>query len=305
MPACPKPRRAAGLFAAAVVLSVTVARAQTEAPPPDQLIARSQARRRSLEDLELGGDLTGLPTGTTRYLSREDLLALPQVTYTVTDDPNFTGPTEVSGVPLEDLMRALAGAPDADLVIAMCGDLYRSHYPRAYRVAHQPFLALKVNGQPPEGWPGPAEDHGLKMGPYVISHPTFKPRFKILAHPDEPQIAWGVVRLEFGSEKTIFGAIAPSGPRAGEPAVQEGYRIAQQNCLRCHDMGGVGGQKARRPWLVLSAWATASPEYFAAYVRNPRSRNPQAQMNPNPTYDDATLEALTAYFQTFSSGEKP
>jgi mono/diheme cytochrome c family protein len=300
-----KPPRATGRFAAAIVLCLTVARAQTQAPPPDNLMARAHARRRSLEDLELGGDLTGLPAGTTRYLTREDLLALPQVSYTVTDDPNFPGAAEVSGVLLEDLMRALAGAPDADLVIAMCGDLYRAHYPQAYLVAHHPFLGLKVNGQPPEGWPKAAEDHGRNMGPYVISHPTFKPRFKILAHADEPQIPWGVVRLEFRSEKTVFRAIAPPGPRASEPAVQEGYRIARQNCLRCHDMGREGGQKARHPWLVLSAWATAAPEYFAAYVRNPRSRNPRAQMDPNPTYDDATLEALTAYFQTFSSGEKP
>ena len=29
------------------------------------------------------GDLAGLPSGTTRYLTRDDLLALPQVSYTV------------------------------------------------------------------------------------------------------------------------------------------------------------------------------------------------------------------------------
>jgi cytochrome c1 len=56
---------------------------------------------------------------------------------------------------------------------------------------------------------------------------------------------------------------------------------------------------------VLSAWATASPEYFAAYVRNPQSRNPQAQMPGNPGYDEATLGALIAYFKTFSGPEKP
>jgi mono/diheme cytochrome c family protein len=170
---------------------------------------------------------------------------------------------------------------------------------------HHPFLGLKVNGQLPEGWPQAGEGHGQKMGPYMISHRAFTPGFRILAHQDEAQIPWGVVRLEFNSEKMVFGAIAPPGPRANEPAVQDGYRIAQQNCFRCHDMGGEGGQKAHHPWLVLSAWATASPEYFAAYVRNPRSRNPHAQMYPNPTYDGATLHALTAYFQTFSSREKP
>ena len=87
--------------------------------------------------------------------------------------------------------------------------------------------------------------------------------------------------------------------------MQAGYRIAQQNCFRCHNIGGEGGHKARRPWLVLSSWAATSPEYFAAYVRNPKSQNPNAQMYANPSYDDATLRALTAYFRTFSRQEKP
>jgi len=52
--------------------------------------------------------------------------------------------------------------------------------------------------------------------------------------------------------------------------------------------------------LVLSAWATASPEYFAAYVRDPQAKNPHAQMPGNSGYDDATISALIAYFQTFS-----
>jgi hypothetical protein len=58
---------------------------------------------------------------------------------------------------------------------------------------------------------------------------------------------------------------------------------------------------------VLAAWAATSPEYFAAYVRNPRLNNPQARMPGNAGYDDNTIAALRAYFQTLSpSGqEKP
>jgi hypothetical protein len=56
---------------------------------------------------------------------------------------------------------------------------------------------------------------------------------------------------------------------------------------------------------VLSAWAAAAPEYFAAYVRNPQAKNPRAQMPGNLGYDDATIHALTAYFRTFSPEEKP
>ena len=261
-------------------------------------------KRSSPLDLEIGGDLAGQPSRTTRYLSREDLLALPQVSYAVSDDANFTGSTQVAGVSLEELSKNFAAAPDSDLIIAFCDDEYRTNYPRAYLSVHHPVLVLTINGQPPERWPKDPEGHKLDMGPYLISHPKFTPSFKILSHNDEPQIPWGVVRLEFSDEKTVFGAIAPPGPQARTREVQAGYRIAQQNCFRCHNMGAEGGQKAGRPWGVLSAWAAASPEYFAAYVRNPQSKNPQAQMPGNSAYDDATLAALRAYFQTFASTEK-
>jgi mono/diheme cytochrome c family protein len=261
--------------------------------------------RSSPSDLELGGELSGVPSGATRFMAREDLLVLPQVTYQVSDDPNFTGPTEVSGVLLQELPRLLGASPGSDLVVAVSDDQYRANYPRAYVAAHHPLLVLKINGQSPAGWPKDAEGHGQDMGPYMISHPKFTPSFQILSHAEEAQIPWGVVRIEFREEKTVFGAIAPRGRHAGEPAVQAGYRIAQQNCFRCHNLGVAGGRKSGRPWLVLSAWATASPEYFSAYVRNPRSKNPQAQMPGNPAYDEATIRALRAYFQTFSAEGQP
>jgi len=257
--------------------------------------------RTSPLDLELGGELDGLPTGTTRYLTREDLLKMPQSTYTVTDDANFRGSTEISGVPLEELTKHLGAAPQSDMVVAICDDQYRANYPRSYVEAHHPLLVLNINGKPPSGWPKDSEGLGMDMGPFLISHPKFVPSFRILSHQDEPQIPWGLVRLEFRNEKMVYAAISPRGLHSSDTSVRDGYRIAQQNCFRCHNMGSEGGTKAGHPWLVLSSWATTLPEYFAAYVRNPHSKNPQANMPGNPGYDDKTIAALTAYFRTFSS----
>jgi len=67
----------------------------------------------------------------------------------------------------------------------------------------------------------------------------------------------------------------------------------------------VGGELAGHPWPVLSAWAASSPEYFAAYVRDPKAKNPYEEMPGSPGYDDATSGALRAFFQTFSPQEKP
>jgi mono/diheme cytochrome c family protein len=268
------------------------------------LLTRSSTERRSSTDLEIAGDLAGLPEGNVRYIARHDLLSLPQVSFRVANDPNFAAPTEVSGTLLQYLVRDLAASPASDLAVAICADDYRGYYPLAYLTEHLPVLVLSVNGLPPERWPKDVEAHGLEMGPYLISHQDFKPAFKILAHEDEPQIPWGVTRLEFRNEKQVLAAIAPPASAASDQRVQQGFRIAQQNCLRCHNMNDVGGKKARHPWQILSVWAATSPDYFAAYVRNPKSKNPHAEMYPNPSYDDATLQALIAYFRTFSLQEK-
>jgi mono/diheme cytochrome c family protein len=162
-----------------------------------------------------------------------------------------------------------------------------------------------VNGEPPSGWPKDSQEHTFDMGPYMISHPKFKSSYKILSHADEAQIPWGVVRIEFREEKSVFGAIAPHGTHAQDHEVQDGFRIAQQNCFRCHNAGPEGGQKSGRSWESLSAFAAASPKDFAAYIREPLAKNPRAQMPGNPQYDDATLAALTAYFRTLSEPAKP
>jgi mono/diheme cytochrome c family protein len=280
------------LLAAAAVLQ------PTQASGAGGTAVTLNATRKSASDLEVGGELAGLPRGSTRYVALESLLALPQTAYTVSDDPDLPAAAKISGAPLEELAKLLAAAPDADMAVAICDDKYQANYPRAYVMAHHPLLVLRVNGQLPPRWPKNPETHG-SMGPYMISQGKFTPSFKVLSQSEEMQIPWGVVRLEFRDEKAVLGAIAPRGPHAQDTPVQEGYRIAGQNCFKCHNMGGEGGQKSGHPWLVLAAWASAAPEYFSGYVRNPRKMNRHAEMPGNPSYDEATIRALREYFATF------
>jgi mono/diheme cytochrome c family protein len=286
------------------------------APAPAPIIARNpntasggklalSQTRHAASDLELGGELAGIPAGSTRYVSLDALLALPLETYAVNDDPDFAPRTKISGVALEKLAEMFGAKASSDLVVAICDDKYRSNYSRDYIAAHHPLLVLRVNGEPPGKWPKNAETHKYDMGPYMISHPKFAPSFRVLSHSDEAQIPWGVVRLEFRDEKTVMGAITPRGPHAKDQAVQQGYRIAQQNCYRCHNAGSEGGQKSGRPWLVLAAWANADPSYFESYVRDPKKMNKHAEMSENRGYDQATVRALREYFATFVVPEKP
>lgn len=309
--ACAMPRRLALLLlplsilllASAMYQSGRRANAQTDAAA--SISVKWRSTRSALTDLEVAGDLVGQPAGSTQFLTRADLLAFPQVSYLVSDDANLPAPVHVSGVPLGELLRQLSAAPQSDLVVAISKDLYWASYPQAYIAEHHPLLVLTIDGKGPEGWPKAPVGNGYSEGPYLISHPKFIPSFKILTHSDEPQIPWGVVRIEFRSEKQVLGTIAPRGPHADAAPVQAGYRIAQQNCFRCHNMGNEGGQKARRPWPVLAAWATSAPGYFGEYVCNPQSKNAKAEMPGFPNYDDTTIQALVAYFQTFVSQGKP
>jgi mono/diheme cytochrome c family protein len=282
------PRALTGFLALGTLAASAAAGAQT----------LLHAQRASAGDLAIGGELKSVPAGETRYLRYADLLKLPQETYTVSDDSNLPRGTVIGGVALLTLARLWAQAPGETLMVAICDDGYRAHYPRAYVAAHHPLLVLRVNGKLRGAWP-PAEGGG-SLGPYLISHPFFHPAFRILAHEDEPQIPYGVVRLEFRREALVFGAIRPPGRWSANSPVEQGYAIARQDCFRCHNSGAEGGQKAGKDWRQLATMARGDPERFRAIIRDPARVTPGAKMPGEPNYDEATLDALTAYFRTFA-----
>jgi len=283
-------------------------------PASAQGILRSE--RSSPGDLEVGGELKGLPAGATRYVRYDDLLRLPQESYTVSDDSNFRGKTQIAGVSLTTLAgllgkRAGGGAdgaandPGANdpmgglMMVAICYDKYRTNYPREYLAVHHPLLVLRIDGQLRDHWP--RSENGGPLGPYLISHPFFKPAFKVLSHEDEPQIPFGVTRIELRRESVVFGAIRPPGEWPADSAVAKGYAIARQDCFRCHNMGAEGGTMAGRSWLRLGESAQRDGKRFRQTIHDPASVTPGAKMPAHGDYDDATLDALTAYFRTFSA----
>ena len=267
------------------------------APPAADSQTILHRERSSPGDLAVGVDLTDSPARSTRYIRYEDLLRLPQETYTVSDDANLPAKTEISGVTLKTLARVLGQPPDS-LFVAVCDDRYQAHYPRDYIAAHHPLLVLRINGHLRDHWPSSRE--GGPLGPYLISHPSFKPAFKVLSHEDEPQIPYGIVEIEFHREAEIFGAIQPAPQWRDNKQVQQGYLIARQDCLRCHNMAAQGNTKSGRSWLKLAQRANEDPSRFRQTIRNPASVNPRARMPAHSGYDDATLDALTAYFRTFA-----
>ncbi len=258
--------------------------------------------RQSVTDLEVSGLLAGVPQASHRFITYQALLSLPQVSATVISDENFTEMktprVEISGVYLSELARRIRIASDSDLINALCVDRYRAPYPASYIAAHQPILVLKINGQTASEW---ARKTGNQdPGPYLITHANFAPSFHTLSYQERPQVPTEVVGLEFTRQKNVFDTISPPGKFAADSPEMLGYRIAREDCLRCHNRGLAGGTKANRSWAVLSKRAIDDPVLFARSIQDPRSVDRKATMPANPHYDAATLAALTTYFRTFS-----
>jgi len=274
------------------------------APPTLNL----SAIRHDTSDLEVSGNIPGVPTGSTRFIAYDELLRLPQVSFKVAkDDDNFESgfpsPTVVSGVSLETLARTLSVSLAEQMPVALCSDGYRANYPTEYIAAHHPVLVLRINGQPPSKWP--QSHYGDSMSPYLISHDNFKSSFRILSHEDEPQVPYAVVNIEFRNEHDTFAAIAPPGHYAPDSPEMEGYRIVKQNCFRCHNNGTAGGTMSHHPWQVLAAWAAYQPDYFTQYVLAPASLRKNARMPGNPQYDQSTIDAIRRYFVSFAATPNP
>src|SRR6202046_4519786 len=105
------------------------------------------ATRQAPTDLEVGGAISGAG----HFVSYQDLLKLPQVSFMAFNDSNFPAPARLGGVALEELRRLLGAG--GDMVVAICRDGYRSNYTSSYPAAHHPVLVLTVNGDAQESWP--------------------------------------------------------------------------------------------------------------------------------------------------------
>lgn len=263
----------------------------------------SSVRRHAANDLEvITFDANG-KQNSSRFLSRTYLATLPQISFPLTPDENFpelSTNVRVTGVDLNLLLGSIAPADPSAALVAICRDGYTSAFPRPAILDHHPILVLTIDGLTPHAWS--LKNHAYDPGPYFITYANFVASYQVLVHADFPQHPAEILRLKVPASSQLFAAITP--PNAAtlpsDSPVITGFRIAQQNCFRCHNSGDTGGTKARRTWQHLAEVAKSRPDYFAAWVHNPHSIDPNAKMTPNLQYDQSTLNALTRYFQTFS-----
>lgn len=275
-----------------LLLAAAAAGLSMHATGPQRLPLQTQ--RSSPQDLEITGDLPGVAAGQSRFVRYADLTALPQVSYTVKDDPDFDQPVQLSGVSLDALLSALGlPAGKKQLVAAIGADGYEGHYSVEHRAQHHPFLVLKMGGKEPSQWArGP---NGEVFSPYFVTYPQFKPLFHIMAQPDAAQLPTGVSRIVLYDEAQVLASLKP--PAKAPASAQQAPRIIAVNCLRCHSTGKIGGTKSPFGWPQMALIAQGNPSAFGKYLVQPNRVNPEATMPPNPEFDAATVAALTAYFK--------
>lgn len=259
--------------------------------------------REAASDLEVTGLLRGVPRGESRFVSRAWIAGLPQSAVRMAQNDDFPGVPKagvmVSGVPLDELARRLGSERSVSAIEAVCGDGYTATYSQEYIRQHRPLVVLTIAGLSLHRWA--IEHRQYDAGPYFIGYGSFTPAFHVLSHKDQPLEPTGILELRFGTEEQVFADIAPigtDGPTA--TTIEQGYRIARQNCLRCHNAGEHGGTKAAKSWSDLGIIAKNRPEHFDAWVKDPQSIDARAEMPANPTYDKATLTALQRYFAAFA-----
>jgi len=260
------------------------------------------AARSSPSDLEITGAVPGVPRGESRFVTREFLLSLPRVSVhldTFEDFPELTKPgVMVKGVYLEALAARIGAPLNSDSAVeAICKDGYAAAYPVGYVWIHHPLLVLAIDGLSPHDWA--ARHHAYDPGPYFMAYEHFTPHFRVLAHDDRPLEPDQITKLFFSTKSAVFRGIEPReihDPALADSPVVSGFRIARENCFRCHNTGEFGGTQSGLSWKKLEKIARERPDYFSQWVYDPRTLDPNSKMPANRDYDKATLDAITRYF---------
>lgn len=94
------------------------------------------------------------------------------------------------------------------------------------------------------------------------------------------------------------------GPKGGPPpAIPEtgphaaGIRVFNAKCARCHV--AAGGRKVQGPELTTVARDPAhTPEWLAEYIRDPKSKKPDARMPAQGMLSEDELKAVVDYLST-------
>jgi len=255
------------------------------------------------DDLAISGGFAAVPTGMTRYLHHDELLALPEVT-TITEEPSKgMGQHECVVLFMADFLKYVPLKPGADCLLLRCADKWESIYKADFVKQWNPYILLRMDGKNLDGVTLPPPYDKEKLSPYYMNVSATKfPGFKYTdySNVDPTQVIEIVASNYDGYLKPWFtGKYADLGPMAAD-----GRKIFLNNCASCHQGPGgeVGGHVSTRPWEVLTAHATYNQKYFVDYVRNPQKYIPDVVMPKHESFTSDMFDKLIAFL---SAGSAP
>ena len=255
------------------------------------------------DDLAISGDFAAVPSGATRYLRHDELLALPEV-QTITEEPSQgMGQHECTVLFMADFFKYLPLKQGADCLLLRCADKWESIYKESFVKVWNPYILLRMDGKALDGITLPPPYDKEKLAPYYMNVSLSKfPGFKNTDYNNvDPTQVVEIVAATYDSYlKPWF-----TGPYAKlSPAAADGRTIFLNNCASCHQGpgGAVGGHVSTRPWEVLTVHATYNQKYFIDYVRNPQKYIPGVVM---PTHESFTADTFDKLIAFLSAGSAP
>ncbi|NUO49004.1 MAG: cytochrome c [Polyangiaceae bacterium] len=100
--------------------------------------------------------------------------------------------------------------------------------------------------------------------------------------------------IEIARFEDVFPRTAPKGIAEGEPA-RKGFELFREQCIHCHAINRQGGRVGPDLNLPKSIVEYRPVDQIKAYIKDPLSFR-YSTMPAHPTFSDADLDALVAYF---------
>lgn len=232
-------------------------------------------------------------------ITRQELAAIPGFkTIKETLIPRAE-PAELGVLPLRSFIAHFPLADDADGLLLETLNGWESFLPVDYIEEKDSLLLLYFNGQGPESGAWPYFGGDIEpLAPYYV----FDPGEPIPRFPDSPK--YGMIAATQISGIRAVNTADRYAPFFESPMDQlselavHGRTLFMQRCNGCHKgPGNVGGNVANRPFAVLHAHAKLNADYFKRVVVDPKQFYPNTAMPKHSDFNDASLEALVAFFR--------
>lgn len=222
-------------------------------------------------------------------LTGMDSLSWPRdTTVNIAVDPVFKTAKVYQGMPLAKVLAQLLMdvSDTSDLRVSfVCVDGYAPDMPLS-RVLGQTAVLARRDATLPAGqdWP---DSLRRRFAPFYLVWPN--------VDPNDHRYAWpyGVFEIRINTFAQAFGAAYPH----NNPTAQAGFKIFQQECMKCHavnQVGGVMGPEFNHPKNISTYWRK---EDLWAFAKNPQSYRISSTMPAQTELTRADFEKIYAYLR--------